>query len=44
MELIQRRFSRLADFITHAMTGHEGFHIGQIVCTRRALGLVNTDL
>ena len=44
MELIQRRFSRLADFLTYAMAGHEGFHIGQIACTRRALGIENTDL
>ena len=44
MELIQRRFSRLADFLTYAMIGHEAFHIGQIACTRRALGLENTDL
>ena len=44
MELIQRRFSRLADFLTYATVGHEAFHIGQIACTRRALGIENTDL
>ena len=44
MELVQRRFSQVAQFVTYAMTGHEGFHLGQIACTRRALGVGNTDL
>ena len=44
MELVQRRFSRVGQFVTYAMCGHEAFHIGQIACTRRALGLENTDL
>lgn len=44
MDLVRRRFSRVAEFVTYAMTGHEGFHLGQISCTRRALGIENTDL
>ena len=44
MELVQRRFSRVGQFVTYATCGHEAFHIGQIACTRRALGLENTDL
>ena len=43
MELIQRRYPRLGDFISYAMLGHEAFHIGQIACTRRALGIEMAD-
>ena len=43
MELLQRRYPRLGDFMSYAMLGHEAFHIGQIACTRRALGIEMTD-
>lgn len=44
LEMVQRRFSRVGDFIHYIMSGHEGVHLGQIADVRRALGLENTDL
>ncbi len=44
IEMVQRRFSRVGDFIHYIMSGHEGVHLGQIADLRRAMGLENTDL
>ena len=44
IEMVQRRFSRVGDFIHYILSAHEGVHLGQIADARRAMGLENTDL
>ncbi|MAC19982.1 MAG: hypothetical protein CMJ23_09980 [Phycisphaerae bacterium] len=44
MELVRRRYAKVGQFATYAMTAHEGVHLGQVADIRRALGLENTDL